>query len=62
MNFKVSRYPESKNWAGCIEPDDRSWIMFVDRDNRPTVYLNRDETGGVMPDDPSDRPRPTADA
>lgn len=57
MNFKVSRYSDSKNWAGCIEPDDRSWIMFVDKDNRPTVFLNRDpETGGVLPNATNEQP------
>lgn len=53
----VKRYdnPKSIGWAGYIEPDDKSWIAFVDLDGRPKVYLHRDETGRCLPDDPADR-------
>lgn len=38
-----------QDWQGWIEPEDRTWIMFVAADVRPVVYLNRDpETGGVI--------------
>jgi len=49
-NIKVSRYknPESVGWQGWIEPDDRSWIAFVDLRGRPVFFLNRDpQTGAV---------------
>lgn len=45
QNLKIGRYthPETQaSWLGWIEPDDMSWIMFIDADNRPTVFLDRD--------------------
>ena len=53
QNIKVGRYsaPEIlRFWQGWIEPEDKSWIMFVADDGSPTVFLNRDPvTGGVGP-------------
>ncbi len=37
----------SDTWEGWIEPDDRSWIIFVGTDHKPLVFLNRDEGGGI---------------
>lgn len=54
QNIVVSRYadPKALGWAGCIEPDDRSWIAFIDRDGRPLVFLKRDpQTGACLPTD-----------
>jgi hypothetical protein len=60
QNITVGRYsPNSGNvepdgslhreWAGWIEPEDRSWIMFVRVDGTPLVFLDRDPvTGGVI--------------
>lgn len=51
-NIVVGRYEHpsvTDSWQGWIEPDDRSWIMFVDADGQPLVFLNRDpETGAVL--------------
>jgi hypothetical protein len=51
-NIKVGRYPDPNavgGWAGWIEDDSRSWIMFIDTEGRPLVFLNRDPvTGGVI--------------
>jgi len=49
-NIQVHRYndPKSVGWQGWIEPDDRSWIAFVDLHGHPVFFLNRDpETGAV---------------
>jgi hypothetical protein len=49
-NVKVGRYdhPDSVGWLGWIEPEDKSWIMFIGLDHRPVVYLDHDpETGAV---------------
>lgn len=56
MNFHVSRYQGSKNWLCAIEPSDRSWTMFVDVDNRPTVYLNETPPTQPEPSDPKVAP------
>jgi len=37
-----------KEWQGWIEPEDRSWIMFVDGEGKPVVFLNRDADGAVI--------------
>lgn len=59
-NIKVGRYenPEALalGWLGWLEPSDKSWIVFVDEQHRPHVYLHRDTvTGAVLPDDPEKR-------
>jgi hypothetical protein len=62
QNIKVGRYskesPESvgKDWQGWIEPEDRTWIAFIDVFGRPTFFLNRDPvTGAILGDDPPKR-------
>lgn len=50
-NLKVGRYdhPDSVRYQGWIEPEDRTWIAFVDLDGKPVVFLNRDpETGACL--------------
>jgi hypothetical protein len=51
-NITVSRYPnphEVGGWQGYLQPDDRSWIAFIDGDCKPVFFLNRDpETGAVL--------------
>ncbi len=51
-NIKVGRYtdPSAREfWQGWIEPEDNSWIIFVDAQGNPVIYLNRDqETGAVL--------------
>lgn len=37
-----------QNWQGWIEPEDLSWIAFIDMEGKPTFFLNRDENGGVI--------------
>lgn len=58
QNITVTRYadPKAVGWAGYLEPADGSWIAFIGRDGRPTLFLHRDlETGAVLPDDPHER-------
>jgi hypothetical protein len=49
-NITVGRYddPASTGWQGWIEPDDRSWIMFVANDGHPVAFLNRAPDGTVL--------------
>jgi hypothetical protein len=49
-NITVGRYdtPASVGYQGWIEPDDRTWVAFVDNDGSPTVFLNRDPDGAVL--------------
>jgi hypothetical protein len=39
----------SDTWQGWIEPDDLSWIVFVARDGKPVVFLEREPSGAVRP-------------
>lgn len=54
QNIVVGRYETGSDkgheWAGWIEPEDLSWIMFVGDDpSNVAVFLNRDpETGAVL--------------
>ena len=42
-------YPKGHDYAGWIEPNDLSWILFVKDDHSVQMYLNRDpETGAVL--------------
>ena len=53
-NIRVGRYTEPKTvdgWAGWIEPEDLSWIMFVRGDGSVRVYLKRDPATGAVIDD-----------
>lgn len=52
QNITVGRYsttPEPGEYAGWIEPEDRSWLLFVRTDHSVEMYLDRDpETGAVI--------------
>lgn len=50
-NITVGRYKHESvthDWQGWIEPDDRSWIMFIHADGTPVVYLDRDPITGAV--------------
>jgi len=51
QNIIVGRYSEleSAGYQGWLEPDDKTWIMYVANDGTPTVFLNRNpDTGEVL--------------
>ena len=51
-NIKIGRYQDPamrKHWQGWIEPEDKSWIVFVRADGTPKVFLDREaETGAII--------------
>jgi hypothetical protein len=51
QNIIVTRYenPQAVGCAGYLEPADKSWIAFIDLKGAPTFFLERDETGAVVP-------------
>ena len=60
QNIYVHRYGEGvKPWDGYLEPEDRSWILWIDEDNIPHLWAHRDispeeaKERGLMPYDPS---------
>lgn len=63
MNIVIGRYPcpteeeradhpdahwPADRWDTVIEPEDRSWIVFVAVDGKPYIWLHRDATGGCI--------------
>lgn len=51
QDIKVTRYEGqlTQHWQGYIEPEDRSWIVFVDGTGKPVLFDQRDpETGAVL--------------
>ncbi len=49
-NIHVGRYkyPKSVGYAGWIEPEDMSWIAFIDLKGIPTFYLDRNPKTGAV--------------
>jgi hypothetical protein len=48
VNISVGRYSTEVGYQGWLEPEDRSWIMFVQGDGTPQVFLNRDPLTGAV--------------
>lgn len=61
QNITVGRYTErtpepaderftgpDAGYAGWIEPEDRSWILFVRDDHGVEIYLDRDPVTGAV--------------
>lgn len=38
QNIHVRRYQDSHAFQGSIEPEDRSWVIFVDKDGHATFW------------------------
>jgi hypothetical protein len=40
QNIHVKRYESSQGtgYQGCIEPEDRSWIVFIDNAGAPALW------------------------
>jgi hypothetical protein len=49
QNVVVGRYdhPEAVGFLGWVEPEDRSWVVFVALDGKPVLFAERDSTGAV---------------
>lgn len=50
-NITVGRYKHesvTRDYQGWLEPDDKSWIMFIRSDGVPEVYLDRDPITGAV--------------
>lgn len=51
-SITIGRYDHesvTKDFAGWVEPADKSWIIFLDADGKPAVYYaERDAEGGVI--------------
>lgn len=44
----VSAPPVGKRWAGWIEPEDKSWIIFIRQDGGAVFYDTREPGGAVV--------------
>jgi hypothetical protein len=54
QNLTVGRYIEpaiKTTYQGWIEPEDRSWIIFLDAEGQPVMYWReRGDDGSVIGD------------
>jgi hypothetical protein len=49
-NIEVHRYePQTSCWVGYIQPDDLSWIVFVNEDGSVWACMDRDAITGTGP-------------
>lgn len=57
MQVKVTAYgPGVQGWQGYIEPEDKSWILFVHADGTPVLSKQRDPVTGASLDLPRGMP------
>jgi hypothetical protein len=49
MNLNIRHYsnPNAVGYLGWIEPEDKSWIVFIDLDGKAVFFGERDPDGGV---------------
>lgn len=49
QNISIQRYshPQPGGWAGCIEPDDRSWILYIHSEGWTVFFGKRDPNTGA---------------
>lgn len=38
QNIHVCRYKDSHAFQGSVEPEDRSWVIFIDKDGHATFW------------------------
>jgi hypothetical protein len=38
----------SDTWDSYIEPEDRSWLLFVEKDGTPLFWPHREPSGAVI--------------
>lgn len=50
QRVSVGRYeqPDEVGWRGWVEPEDKSWIVFVPVDGPPLLFSQRDSSGAVV--------------
>lgn len=48
--IRIEEYqnPDCVGFLGWIEPDDKSWILFVRNDGQPLFFGKRNPTGAVI--------------
>ena len=53
-SITIGRYDHesiTKDYAGWVEPADRSWIIYLDSEGKPAVYYAERETSGAVIDE-----------
>ena len=40
------------SWQGYVEPEDKSWILFIDAKGRPVLYPTRNKETGAVTSEP----------
>ncbi len=46
----IGRYEarDQTAYAGYLEPEDRTWILFIKRDGTPVLFTDRDPVTGAV--------------
>ena len=54
QNIHVKRYdhPESTGYAGSIEPEDGSWVLFIPHDGMPEPFIEVEIPADEADDNP----------
>lgn len=53
QNIHVRRYQSHENFQGSVEPEDRSWVVFVDKDGHATFWRRGELAEPIgLPDGP----------
>lgn len=50
-NITIGRYDDesiTKDFAGWIEPADKSWIIYTDARGKPAIYYSEREASGAV--------------
>jgi hypothetical protein len=50
-NITIGRYDHesiTKEYAGWVEPADKSWIIYTDADGTPTLFFAAREADGAV--------------
>ena len=50
-NITIGRYEHesvTRSYLGWIEPDDKSWIIFIRADGTPEMFADRDPVTGAV--------------
>lgn len=50
QNIHIGRYSGETGYSGWVQPEDRTWILFIDDEGKPSLFVEvecQDEEGKV---------------
>lgn len=52
QDIEIQRLHGVPDFAGCIQPKDESWIIWLDETGKPSMYWPEREPGGGVVGEP----------